>query len=82
MLSLTGMSAVIQFLRGKLHEPSMKVLQQVKPMPGKAQYDQPIISTHVSYEQRRQHTQAMLRENAGTMPERRLGLLGLSLGLH
>ena len=51
-------------------------------MPGKAQNDQPISSRHVSYEQRRQHIQAMLRENAGTMPKRHLDLLGLSLALH
>ena len=66
----------------ELHEPSMNVLQQVKPMPGKAQNDQPISSKHVSYEQRRQHVQAMLQENAGTMPQRHLDALRLSLVLH
>lgn len=60
----------------------MTVLQQVKPMPGRAQNDRPIISTHISYEQRRQHTQTMLRDNAGTMPQRHLTFLGLSLDVY
>ena len=45
------------------------MLQQVKPMPGKAQDNQPSSSAQVSYEQRRQHTQAMLGENAGECPK-------------
>ena len=51
-------------------------------MPGKAQNDQPNSSENISYEQRRQHIHAMLRESAGTMPQRHLDLLGLSLVLN